>query len=115
MNQKREWDIISMPCFLFFRIKGTVIVRIWWQLVLVALYTAVVVWIHLYQLKMEFDMSLIPILGAVIGLLLVFRTNTAYDRWTFLLIGLLDPSNLLMLIHRSPLTGIGKAENSGQK
>ena len=67
---------------LMFRLKGTVILKIWWQILFVAVYTAVVVCLHNYVegLTMNFPQTLIPVLGVVTGLLLVFRTNTAYDR-----------------------------------
>jgi len=67
---------------IMFRLQGTVILRIWWQVLLVVIYTAGVVSLHLYVdgLRMDYPMSLIPVLGVVTGLLLVFRTNTAYDR-----------------------------------
>lgn len=66
-----------------FRLKGTVILRIWWQVLFVLVYTSGVVAIHFYvpHFKMEFPLTLVNVLGVVIGLLLVFRTNTAYDRW----------------------------------
>ncbi|CAG7830705.1 unnamed protein product [Allacma fusca] len=68
---------------LMFRLKGTVILKIWWQIVFVIVYTAVVVCIHNYVegMRMNFPQTLIPVLGVVTGLLLVFRTNTAYDRY----------------------------------
>jgi len=70
-----------MECW-YFRLKGTVILKIWWQIVLIVIYTAAIVGLHKYvpDFKMEFKQTLIPILGVVTGLLLVFRTNTAYDR-----------------------------------
>ena len=72
-----------MATFWYLRLKGTVIVKIWWQILLVMLYTAAIVSMHKYvpELRMEFKQTLIPILGVVTGLLLVFRTNTAYDRY----------------------------------
>jgi putative membrane protein len=67
---------------LMFRLKGTVILSIWWQIILMCVYTAAVVYIHLHVdgFRMNFPQTLIPVLGVVTGLLLVFRTNTAYDR-----------------------------------
>lgn len=65
-----------------FRLKGTVILTIWWQILFVIVYTTGLVCIHKYVdgMKIEFKQTLIPVLGVVTGLLLVFRTNTAYDR-----------------------------------
>ena len=66
-----------------FRLRGTIILKIWWQILLVSLYTVVIVSIHVNvpSMQMDFPQTLIPVLGIVIGLLLVFRTNTAYDRY----------------------------------
>jgi len=64
-------------------LKGTVIKRIWFKMVLVGVYTVAVVGIYTSvpmfantQLKID----LTDILGVVTGLLLVFRTQIAYDR-----------------------------------
>lgn len=64
------------------RLKGTVIRHIWLQILLIAIYTAGLVGVHKYVdgFEMKFPQTLIPVLGTVTGLLLVFRTNTAYDR-----------------------------------
>ena len=77
-----------MGCFkdtklqVIFRWKGTVIRNIWLRILLIATYTTSLVALHNYVdgFDMNFPQSLIPILGIVTGLLLVFRTNTAYDR-----------------------------------
>ncbi len=68
---------------LMFRISGTVILNIWWQIILMAAYTAFICALHNYVngFRMNFPQTLIPVLGVVTGLLLVFRTNTAYDRY----------------------------------
>ena len=61
--------------------KGTVINNIWWQVSLVTAYSAGVVCLHeLTEFKVHFPMSLIQVIGVVVGLLLAFRTNSAYDR-----------------------------------
>ncbi|ODM91669.1 hypothetical protein Ocin01_15013 [Orchesella cincta] len=66
-----------------FSYRGTVIQKIWWQVVLVTIYTAGLVCVSNYVegLEFKFPQTLIPVLGVVTGLLLVFRTNTAYDRF----------------------------------
>ncbi|CAL8113926.1 unnamed protein product [Orchesella dallaii] len=68
---------------LMFKIRGTVILTIWWQLLLISIYTAGLVCISNFVegWEIKFPMTLIPVLGVVTGLLLVFRTNTAYDRY----------------------------------
>jgi putative membrane protein len=71
---------IEIPPPIMFRLKGTVILKIWWQVLLMCLFTVIIVVMHNYVIRMEFPQTLIPVLGVVTGLLLVFRTNTAYDR-----------------------------------
>ena len=64
------------------RLKGTVIRSIYGQILLIAIYTTVIVTLHKHVdgFEMNFPQTLIPVLGFVTGLLLVCRTNTAYDR-----------------------------------
>ena len=67
--------------------KSETISKLWLPILITALYAAIVTFVehrflskfHLAFLK---DLSLIhTLLGFVLSLLLVFRTNTAYDRW----------------------------------
>lgn len=46
-------------------------------------YAALVVWVEtdLFRVAVPLGPSFLSILGIILGLLLVFRTNTAYDRW----------------------------------
>ncbi|KAF9930022.1 hypothetical protein FBU30_000935 [Linnemannia zychae] len=67
---------------LMLRFKGTVILAIWWQVLLVGIYSAIVFIIHHFSSwKMNYSLSLVSVMGMVVSLLLVFRTNTAYDRY----------------------------------
>ncbi|KAI9234054.1 MAG: Bestrophin, RFP-TM, chloride channel-domain-containing protein [Podila humilis] len=64
------------------RLKGTVILTIWWQVLLMGIYSVVIALIHDYtSWKMNYTLSLVSVMGMVVSLLLVFRTNTAYDRY----------------------------------
>lgn len=57
--------------------------HIWWQVALVFSYTLGVVLLNYFYpdiFYMPWDTSVIPVLGVVASLLLVFRTNTSYDR-----------------------------------
>jgi ion channel-forming bestrophin family protein len=47
------------------------------------LYAALVVWVETdyFRVAVPLGPSFLSILGIILGLLLVFRTNTAYDRW----------------------------------
>ena len=74
----------------FLRLKGSVIPHVIGQTMAVTLVTALVVF--LYQFKyLDLSVSNAPsstissiftqIIGAVVGLLLTYRTNTAYDRY----------------------------------
>ncbi|MDA9666462.1 hypothetical protein N9T48_00190 [bacterium] len=44
-------------------------------------FTATVVYVELNYIKFESSVTIHSLVGFIIGLLLVFRTNTAYDRW----------------------------------
>ncbi|KAF9142422.1 hypothetical protein BG015_000900 [Linnemannia schmuckeri] len=67
---------------LMLRVKGTVILAIWWQVIAIGIYSAAVFFIHKYSAwKMNYSLSLVSVMGMVVSLLLVFRTNTAYDRY----------------------------------
>ncbi|MDX2019748.1 MAG: bestrophin family protein [Deltaproteobacteria bacterium] len=49
----------------------------------VAIYAALVVWLErdVGKIPQPFGLPVLSLLGIILGLLLVFRTNTAYDRW----------------------------------
>lgn len=47
----------------------------------VGVYTAVIVYVQLHYFSIKSTSTVHSLLGFVISLLLVFRTNTAYDRW----------------------------------
>lgn len=57
--------------------------KIFWILVLMAIYSGLVVYIEkeVFDLKYAGSSEIHSLTGLVISLLLVFRTNTAYDRW----------------------------------
>ena len=50
-------------------------------LLIYAGFTATVVYLELNYLKFENTIAIHSLVGFIIGLLLVFRTNTAYERW----------------------------------
>ncbi|KAF9305914.1 hypothetical protein BGZ74_008372 [Mortierella antarctica] len=71
----RKWPLML-------RLKGTVILQIWWQILLLGIYSTGVFLISNYSgWKMAYSLNLVTVLGMVVSLLLVFRTNTAYDRY----------------------------------
>lgn len=57
--------------------------RLWLFVALMALYSGAVWFVEVHYLGKYLDIhpQLHALLGAVLGMLLVFRTNTAYDRW----------------------------------
>lgn len=57
--------------------------RLRWVMLSLALYTAIICFVEIdvYHLKYASTTAVHSLLGFVISLLLVFRTNTAYDRW----------------------------------
>jgi len=61
-----------------------IISKTWLQVLFITLYTFVIVALNKYCSNifyMGWSDGLVPILGVVTGLLLVFRTNTSYDRY----------------------------------
>lgn len=57
--------------------------KLFWVMVSMAIYSAVVVYIEkeVFDMKYASTTTIHSLTGFVISLLLVFRTNTAYDRW----------------------------------
>ncbi|PZQ77904.1 MAG: hypothetical protein DI548_16640 [Flavobacterium johnsoniae] len=73
--------------FIFYFHKGDTFRKLFWIMILIALYSAGIAYLELEYWKLSAN-SLVKnitvmhnMLGFVISLLLVFRTNTAYDRW----------------------------------
>ncbi|KAK9767584.1 hypothetical protein K7432_002517 [Basidiobolus ranarum] len=65
-----------------FRFRGSVIPTIFPHFVVTTAFTSLIV--YLYEIKgaqIALPNSIVPSLAVVVGLLLVFRTNTAYDRY----------------------------------
>ena len=50
-------------------------------LIIYAIFSLIIVYLEIHYLKFESTISIHSLIGFIIGLLLVFRTNTAYDRW----------------------------------
>jgi putative membrane protein len=61
--------------------KSDTIKRLLPLMICVAAYTALVVYLEVEYLHVKSSNTVHSLLGFVISLLLVFRTNTAYDRW----------------------------------
>lgn len=61
--------------------------KLFWTLVFIALYSTGIVYLEIVYLKLSQDsharniITMHTLLGFAISMLLVFRTNTAYDRW----------------------------------
>ena len=71
-----------MTWFWWFRVRGTVLVHVWWQVLLMMIYTLIIVAIHTYaEVNLNFGQTLIPVIGTVVGLLLGFRTNSANGKF----------------------------------
>ncbi|MDA1798442.1 MULTISPECIES: bestrophin family protein [unclassified Bacillus cereus group] len=64
-----------------FTLKGTVIRDIFPQILLYICVSTVVTVIHYYYAEIHINQTPWVIVGGALGLLLVFRTNTAYDRY----------------------------------
>jgi len=65
--------------------KSDTLRMIWWEILIVGAYCGALVWVdHLFLKEHEVLQNITivySIVGFVLSLLLVFRTNTAYDRW----------------------------------
>ena len=67
---------------IFWSLRLQAVRQVWLMMPVVVLYAAGVAALELYVMRSLPEQSnLAASLGAVLGLLLVFRTNTAYDRW----------------------------------
>ena len=83
-------------------------------LIIYGLYSGIFVYLELHYTNFKSTISIHSLLGFVIGLLLVFRTNTAYDRWwegRKILGALVNTSRNLALKFNT----FSKADNSIQK
>lgn len=96
-----QYDSKNWFSFLF-TTKGLYLKRIFWSLMVVVLLTAGIYMAEfVYKLiEVKIPLTLHSLMGVVLGLLLVFRTNTAYERWwegRKLLGGLVNTSRNLAL------------------
>ncbi len=93
---------------LIFQFKGSLIRRLWASLAFLVVLTGLFTWLHDSGIfVLEVSLSLPGLLGVVIGMLLVFRNNTAYDRWweaRKILGGLVNTSRNFAMQLRSLLT-----------
>ena len=61
--------------------KSDTLSKLIYVILIYAGFTATVVYVELNYIKFESSVTIHSLVGFIIGLLLVFRTNTAYDRW----------------------------------
>lgn len=66
--------------------KSDTMTILWQEMLLIGIYTAILSWVllHTYAFtihQFKNTLSVHSLIGVVMGLFLVFRTNTAYDRW----------------------------------
>jgi putative membrane protein len=76
-DPKRWWRVLlTFP-------RSPIFTTLLLDVVIVGLYAALVVWIETDVIKVAVPLgpAILSLLGIILGLLLVFRTNTAYDRW----------------------------------
>ncbi|KAF8803559.1 UPF0187-domain-containing protein [Phlegmacium glaucopus] len=64
-----------------FRIQGSIIGRIAGPVLTVTLFSVLVVYASLHGYKLVLTNSIVPLLSVVVGLILVFRNGTSYDRY----------------------------------
>ena len=60
--------------------KSDTLRKLIYVIIIYALFTTSVVYIELHYFHFESSLTIHSLVGFIIGLLLVFRTNTAYDR-----------------------------------
>ncbi len=83
-NLRVEWAALMERFALFHLLRfPPVLRRLWLPLVGLGLYTALTLYIeqHLLRHDIEFPTGVHALIGVVLGFLLVFRTNTSYERW----------------------------------
>ena len=75
-NPKRWWNVLlSFP-------RSPVFATLLLDVLAIGLYAGAVVWVeNRFDLEAPLGPQILSLLGIILGLLLVFRTNTAYDRW----------------------------------
>jgi len=61
--------------------KSDTLRKLIYVLMIYGVYVGIIVYLELHYTNFKSTISIHSLLGFVIGLLLVFRTNTAYDRW----------------------------------
>ena len=61
--------------------KSDTLRKLIYVLIIFGVYATVIVYLELHYTDFESTINIHSLLGFVLGLLLVFRTNTAYDRW----------------------------------
>ncbi|WP_437193461.1 bestrophin family protein [Planctomicrobium sp. SH527] len=66
-----------------FAINGTITPRVIWRVLAFGIWGVIVWWTTNHVFKINVDLGVAPyeIIGAVMALLLVLRTNSGYDRW----------------------------------
>ena len=75
-------SFLASSLVMILRYKGTILRRVWKNTLWVMLPTVVFCTLHdLEWMSFSDSISLPSILGAALGVLLVFRNNTAYERW----------------------------------
>ncbi|KAJ1917021.1 hypothetical protein H4219_003430 [Mycoemilia scoparia] len=79
LSNKTRLFKLSMPGA--FSFKDSAIRIIWIPVTIMATYAGIVVWLNTYFTRHALPVSVIPFISVVLGLLLVFRSNTAYDRY----------------------------------
>ena len=61
--------------------KSDTLRKLIYVLIIYSLFSLLIVYLELHYTNFESTIAIHSLIGFIIGLLLVFRTNTAYDRW----------------------------------
>ena len=61
--------------------KSDTLRKLIYVIIIYGIYTTAIVYVELHYTELKSTIAIHSLIGFVLGLLLVFRTNTAYDRW----------------------------------
>jgi len=82
INERERDQFISQFNYPFFQLSGSVIPRIWLPVLICTIWATVFTCLYqLTSIKLSTDSIFITLLNFTLGMILVFRTNGAYDRY----------------------------------
>lgn len=82
-NNKLKYEPLDWFSLLIFDYSSYVLKKLWPMVVVMTIYSGVVSFLVIDVFKIDYGSTSVlhSLLGIILGLILVFRINTAYDRW----------------------------------